>query len=109
LAMKYHPDKNPSPEAAEKFKEYNEAYEILTDDEKRQMYDRFGLDALKDGGGGGMHGMDDILGAFFGGQRRRGPKKNQRHRSRIASVFGRIIQWYGQKNETDQERTMQEM
>jgi len=76
LAMKYHPDKNPSPEAAEKFKEYNEAYEILTDDEKRQMYDRFGLESMKEGGP--PTGMDDILGAFFGHQtRRRGPKKTK--------------------------------
>lgn len=71
MAMKYHPDKNSSPEAAEKFKEYNEAYEILIDDEKRQMYDRYGLDAMKEGHGGMPGGMDDILGAFFGHQARR--------------------------------------
>jgi DnaJ-class molecular chaperone len=68
--MKYHPDKNSSPEAAEKFKGYNEAYEILTDEEKRQMYDRYGPEALN--GGPQMHGgMEDILGAFFGQQARR--------------------------------------
>jgi len=80
LAMRYHPDKNDSPEAAEKFKEFNEAYEILSDPEKRQMYDRYGMDALREGGGGGgMGGMEDILGAFFGGgrQQRRGPKKTK--------------------------------
>jgi len=77
--MKYHPDKNSSPEAAEKFKAINEANEILMDEEKRQMYDRFGLDALKEGGPGGMPGgMEDILGAFFGGWAlRRGPKKTK--------------------------------
>lgn len=71
MAMKYHPDKNPSPEAAEKFKEYNEAYEILSDEEKRQMYDRYGLDALKEGHGGMGGGMEDFFGAFFGQQARR--------------------------------------
>lgn len=69
--MKYHPDKNSSPEAAEKFKEYNEAYEILTNEEKRQMYDRYGLEAMKEGGPGMSGGMEDILGAFFGHQARR--------------------------------------
>ncbi|THX90237.1 hypothetical protein D6D05_00655 [Aureobasidium pullulans] len=41
-ALKYHPDKNPSPEAAEKFKELSHAYEILADSEKRQLYDQYG-------------------------------------------------------------------
>jgi len=80
LAMKYHPDKNSSPEAAEKFKEFNEAYEVLADDEKRQMYDQYGMDSLKEGGGsGGMGGMEDFISAFFPGAagRRRGPKKTK--------------------------------
>jgi len=42
LALKYHPDKNPSKEAEEKFKEISEAYAVLFDDEKRKMYDRYG-------------------------------------------------------------------
>jgi len=68
MAMKYHPDKNAGdPEAAEKFKECGEAYEILSDEEKREMYDRHGSQVFKEGGGrGGMH-ADDIFRHFFGG------------------------------------------
>ena len=45
LAMKYHPDRNPDDsQAAENFKELSEAYEILSDDQKRQTYDNFGID-----------------------------------------------------------------
>ncbi|ODV88000.1 hypothetical protein CANARDRAFT_55215 [[Candida] arabinofermentans NRRL YB-2248] len=47
MALKYHPDKNPSPEAAEKFKEVSEAYEILSDAEKREVYDQYGLEAAR--------------------------------------------------------------
>ena len=53
-ALKYHPDRNPdNPEAVEKFKEIAAAYEVLTDSEKRSLYDRFGESGLQDGGGNG--------------------------------------------------------
>ncbi|UCE99345.1 MAG: molecular chaperone DnaJ [Planctomycetota bacterium] len=95
LAMKYHPDKNPNDKEAEtKFKECAEAYEVLSDGEKRQRYDQFGHDGLR---GMGMRdyshmrwqdigsifedifGFDDFLGDIFGTRsrraRRRGPSR----------------------------------
>eukprot|EP01123_Difflugia_compressa_P002023 TRINITY_DN1270_c0_g1_i1.p1 TRINITY_DN1270_c0_g1~~TRINITY_DN1270_c0_g1_i1.p1 ORF type:complete len:420 (-),score=105.87 TRINITY_DN1270_c0_g1_i1:74-1333(-) len=66
MAMKYHPDKNSEPDAAEKFKACSEAYEILSDEEKRSSYDRFGKEAFKDGGHSGMD-PSDIFAQFFGG------------------------------------------
>lgn len=60
LALKYHPDKNRSPGAEEKFKEIAEAYEVLSDTKKREVYDKFGEEGLKEGagsaGGGGGGG-----------------------------------------------------
>ncbi|XP_003737665.1 dnaJ homolog subfamily B member 4 isoform X2 [Galendromus occidentalis] len=53
LALKYHPDKNKSPDAAEKFREVCSAYEVLSNKEKRDTYDRFGEDGLRQGGVGG--------------------------------------------------------
>ncbi len=67
-ALKYHPDKNPGDAAAEKkFKEISEAYEVLSDDKKKQIYDQYGADALKGGmgGGGGFGGPG--MGGFGGG------------------------------------------
>ena len=80
LAMKYHPDRNPDDaEAEEKFKEAKEAYEVLTDPQKRAAYDQFGhagLDAAR-GGGPGFNPADafgdifgDVFGDIFGGGRR---------------------------------------
>ncbi len=69
LAMKFHPDKNPDDKAAEeRFKELGEAYEVLSDDEKRSAYDRFGHRAFEGGGGGASHhDASDIFSQFFGG------------------------------------------
>lgn len=74
-AVKYHPDKNPDDKNAEaKFKEISEAYDVLKNDQSRQMYDQYGKEGLQGMGGGGMGSgygsMDDALHAFreaFGG------------------------------------------
>ncbi|KAI4744406.1 chaperone protein dnaJ [Aureobasidium sp. EXF-12298] len=66
-ALKFHPDKNPSPEAAEKFKELSHAYEILADSEKRQLYDQYGEEGLEQGGMGGGMNAEDLFSQFFGG------------------------------------------
>jgi len=74
LSRMYHPDKNKSKEAEEKYKEINEAYEILHDNKKRRLYDRGGMDAVNraqhEGEGGGMDPFD-IFSQFFGGGGRR--------------------------------------
>lgn len=67
LAKKYHPDLNKAPEAAEKFKEINEAYECLSDDKKRSNYDQFGSAEGPQFGGGGAGGFGDFFGGGAGG------------------------------------------
>jgi molecular chaperone DnaJ len=75
LAQQWHPDVNTSPDAPERFKEINEAYQVLSDPQRRQAYDMFGRAGLggngggADGGGpfGGFQGFGDIFDAFFGG------------------------------------------
>ena len=67
LAVKYHPDKNPDDKAAEeKFKEAAEAYEVLSDPQKKARYDQFGHAGMGQGGFGGRGGMsmDDIFSQF---------------------------------------------
>jgi molecular chaperone DnaJ len=66
LAKKYHPDHNPGDKVAEeKFKEASNAYSILSDDEQRQRYDRFGMEGLRGvNGAGGYSNVEDILSAF---------------------------------------------
>ena len=65
LALKYHPDRNQGDkEAEEKFKEAAEAYAVLRDTEKRQIYDQFGHEGLEGRGFSGFSGFDDIFSSF---------------------------------------------
>ena len=89
LAMKYHPDVNKASDAAEKFKEVKEAYEVLSDSQKRGMYDRFGHAGVTNGAGGGagadpfgggFGGFQDIFESFFGGAATGGGARRQPQR-----------------------------
>lgn len=65
LALKYHPDKNP--DDPDKFKEISAAFEVLSDPKKKEIYDKYGEEGLKEGGGGEFHSPFDIFDMFFGG------------------------------------------
>jgi len=75
-ALKYHPDKNPDKDSAEKFKQISQAYEVLTDPKKRDIYDEGGEQALKEGGSSDGASPMDIFDMFFGGGRR-GKRENK--------------------------------
>eukprot|EP01023_Acetabularia_acetabulum_P045968 TRINITY_DN4691_c0_g1_i1.p1 TRINITY_DN4691_c0_g1~~TRINITY_DN4691_c0_g1_i1.p1 ORF type:complete len:466 (-),score=78.28 TRINITY_DN4691_c0_g1_i1:575-1843(-) len=77
LALKHHPDKGGD---AEKFQEINQAYDVLKDPKKREVYDQYGEDAIKEGmGGGGGGGVSDLFEGIFGGMggRSRKPQKSE--------------------------------
>lgn len=106
LAMKYHPDKNKEHDAEDKFKEINEAYEVLSDEQKRKQYDQFGHGAFNGqgqgfGGFGGFEGfgdINDIFNSFFGGHSRSNrPRQGDDYQMRTnvtfeESVFGKTIE-----------------
>jgi molecular chaperone DnaJ len=99
LARKYHPDVSSEPGAEEKFKEISEAYNVLTDQEKRARYDRFGHAGVGMGGGPGggapfegFGDIGDIFEAFFGGSaggrsRRRGPERGNDLKTELQIEF----------------------
>lgn len=120
VAKKYHPDTNPNnPEAEAKFKEATEAYEVLSDPEKRAKYDQFGHAAFEQGGGGaggfgGFGGFDfggadmgdmfgDIFGDIFGGGRSRqksnGPMPGANVKTSIRIKFEEAV--FGTEKELD--------
>src|SRR3981081_3417051 len=83
LALQYHPDRNNAPEATERFKEATEAYQVLSDAEKRSAYDRYGHAAFERGGGAGSVDFSNFCGlsvrelleSFFGYAGRRGARQ----------------------------------
>merc|ERR1739848_274627 len=123
LALKYHPDKNKAAGAEEKFKEIGEAYDVLSDPKKKQVYDQFGEEGLKgsgNGGGGpgghrstgGVEGMDidgigleDLLGGF-GGHPGRGGGGPQRSYTFDGNDMGGH-QHYGPKQTRVQDTTIE--
>jgi len=83
IARKAHPDKGGDPDV---FKDINNAYEILSDDQKRATYDKYGLEGLQNGGGG-AGGMEDIFSTFFGG----GPRRQQSQGAKKTKPVGREV------------------
>ncbi|MFQ5934166.1 MAG: molecular chaperone DnaJ [Dehalococcoidia bacterium] len=111
LAFQYHPDRNKSPDAEAKFKEINEAYEVLGDQDKRASYDRFGHAGTGSPFGrgfegmGGFGGFGDIFDTFFGGssRTRRSPQRGADLQHQITISFEDAV--FGCEREFDIQRT----
>jgi len=115
LARKYHPDVSEEPDAEAKFKEINEAYEVLSDEQKRAQYDRFGHAGVSGAGGfngagaAGFAGFEEIFEEFFnnvsgarGGGRRRGPKPGADRRVSVNISFEEAV--FGTEREIEFDR-----
>jgi molecular chaperone DnaJ len=111
-ALEFHPDRNKSADAGDKFKEVNEAYQVLTDPERREQYDRFGHAGPANSGGGfegaeGFGGFGDIFDAFFGGASPRGGRTRARAgrdlQTNLMATFDEAV--FGATKEIDIART----
>ena len=116
LALEFHPDRNRSEGAEDRFKEVNEAYQVLSDSRKRASYDRFGHSAVGGNGGRGFDGFDvgaggfgDIFDAFFGGgfgeqtrSRANAPRRGNDLRTSVATTFEEAV--FGVEKEIEIER-----
>ncbi len=114
LARQYHPDVNKSPDAEARFKEINEAYQVLGDPEKRAAYDRYGRAGVEGMGGPGDFGFggfgdfseifEDLFGFGFGGTRRRrpGPRRGSDLHTRVTITFEESM--FGVEKEIEVER-----
>jgi molecular chaperone DnaJ len=110
LARQFHPDVNKAPEAETRFKEINEAHEVLSDDDKRARYDRYGAAGVSGMGGMGGAGIDiqDLMDQFFEmqgmGGRRRGPRRGGDRRVEAFVTFEEAV--FGVQKEIKYERLM---
>jgi molecular chaperone DnaJ len=112
LAREYHPDVSKHPEAESRFKEINEAYEVLSDEEKRARYDRFGHAGVSGAGGSGFSGsgfsgFEEIFEEFFAGvtgtrRGRRGPRPGADRRIDVTLTFEESV--FGVEKEVSFER-----
>ncbi len=114
LALRFHPDKNPgNREAEEKFKEAAEAYEVLRDSKKRQIYDQYGHQGLEGSGFSGFGGFEDIFSSFgdifedffgFGGGRRSRSRVHRGADLRYDMQLGFMEAAFGTEKEIDVEK-----
>jgi molecular chaperone DnaJ len=113
LAMQYHPDRNKAADAETKFKEINEAYEVLSDQQKRSTYDQYGHDGLNQSGFSGNVNPFDIFNQFFGGNGRSGGVKfsfgGDDDESPFGDIFGSMFGGGRRRNNKPKDRPLYDL